>query len=443
VITFVILAALMVAAALVWVLVPLLGRHQGAASSGKLRTSRSCVTSSSSWMPISRAAPWRASNTNNRAASWSSGCSRSRRPFPRRAAKSHPAPARGPRRFSAARFRSSRWCSYLVLGGPQALIPATTQQAAAAGKEHDLSPQQVEAMVDKLVARLEKEPGNAEGWVVLARTYYSMNRFPEAAKAFERAVALVPDNADLLADYADALGAVQGNTLAGKPMQLIERALKIDPTHWKALALAGTAAFDRKDYKTAVELWERLKKTVPPDARLPPRSTTASPKREPSAIRAGRAAVAAASPVPPSSAASGSMPGAPPPRPCRHCRAQPSRHRQAQPGARRTGRSWRRGVHLRACRAGAADAAGDSAQAGQGPSGFVLSRRFDGDDSEMKLSNFPSIVVGARISKSGNAVPQSGDLEGLSHRPARRQRHQRRHRPRDSLATFRRIGFSS
>ena len=83
---------------------------------------------------------------------------------------------------------------------------------------------------------------------MLARTYYALNRHADAARAFDRAVALVPDNADLLADYADALGAAEGG-LKGKSLELIDRALKADPTHWKALALAGTAAFDRKDYK--------------------------------------------------------------------------------------------------------------------------------------------------------------------------------------------------
>ena len=102
---------------------------------------------------------------------------------------------------------------------------------------------------------------------MLARTYYALNRHAEAARAFDRAVALVPDNADLLADYADSLGATEGG-LRGKSLELVERALKADPTHWKALALAGTAAFDRKDYKQAVAYWERMKATVPPGSPL-------------------------------------------------------------------------------------------------------------------------------------------------------------------------------
>ncbi len=122
-------------------------------------------------------------------------------------------------------------------------------------------------MAAKLAARLQNEPDNVDGWVMLARTYYALNRHAEAARAFDRAVALVPDNADLLADYADALGAAEGG-LKGKSLELIERALKADPTHWKALALAGTAAFNRKDYKSAVAYWERMKATVPPGSSI-------------------------------------------------------------------------------------------------------------------------------------------------------------------------------
>ena len=138
---------------------------------------------------------------------------------------------------------------YVALGNPDGIGPAA--RAAKGGAEHEVTRAEVEAMAEKLAARLQKEPDNADGWVMLARTYYALNRHADAARAFDRAVAIIPDNADLLADYADALGATEGG-LKGKSQELIERALKADPTHWKALALAGTAAFNNKDYKLAV-----------------------------------------------------------------------------------------------------------------------------------------------------------------------------------------------
>jgi cytochrome c-type biogenesis protein CcmH len=150
---------------------------------------------------------------------------------------------------------------YLLLGAPEALLP----QAQRAG-DPQFTPAQIEAMVQRLQAKLDREPANAEGWTMLARTYYVLQRYPEAARAFERAVALAPDVPDLLADYADALAAAAGGSLEGPPLQLVQRALAIDPAHWKALALAGTAAFNRQDYRQAVAYWERLRPALPPQS---------------------------------------------------------------------------------------------------------------------------------------------------------------------------------
>ncbi len=102
---------------------------------------------------------------------------------------------------------------------------------------HELSEPQIAAMIGELERRLEQHPDNAEGWVLLARSDYALGRFAAAADAYAKANALVKDNPDLLADYADALAMAQGRNLAGKPLALVERALAIDPRHRKALAL--------------------------------------------------------------------------------------------------------------------------------------------------------------------------------------------------------------
>ncbi|MGB3427935.1 MAG: c-type cytochrome biogenesis protein CcmI, partial [Burkholderiaceae bacterium] len=144
---------------------------------------------------------------------------------------------------------------YAKLGAPDAFSPLAT----APQDQHQLSGAQVDEMVAKLAARLEKEPDNVDGWVMLARTYYQQRKFPEAARAYEKLTQLVPNEADLYSDYADALAMAQGRNLAGKPMELVKKALELDPNQWKALAMAGTEAFDRKDYKSAITYWERLK----------------------------------------------------------------------------------------------------------------------------------------------------------------------------------------
>jgi cytochrome c-type biogenesis protein CcmH len=153
--------------------------------------------------------------------------------------------------------------TYARLGDPTAFNPLARQGADAA---HQFSKDDLNNMTERLAERLKKEPDNANGWSTLARTYYSMGRFADASAAFEKLVELVPDDAALLADYADALAMTQGRKIAGKPRELIDRALKIDPLQWKALAMAGTDAFDRKDYKSAVELWEKLHQSLPADA---------------------------------------------------------------------------------------------------------------------------------------------------------------------------------
>lgn len=123
---------------------------------------------------------------------------------------------------------------------------------------HANNADQMNAMADRLAARLKDQPQNADGWVMLARSYSVLGRHPEALQAYARAVALSKDDPDLLADYADALALKNNFSLAGDPMKWVERALKIDPHNIKALSLSGTHAFDRKDYAGAVKYWQQV-----------------------------------------------------------------------------------------------------------------------------------------------------------------------------------------
>ncbi|MBI3937480.1 MAG: c-type cytochrome biogenesis protein CcmI, partial [Betaproteobacteria bacterium] len=107
---------------------------------------------------------------------------------------------------------------YLVVGSPQMLSP---QQTAAGGEAHGVSAQQIEALVERVVVRLKANPEDAEGWIILARSYSVLGRFPEAARAYANAVARIPRDARLLADYADALAMAQGRRLQGEPENLI------------------------------------------------------------------------------------------------------------------------------------------------------------------------------------------------------------------------------
>ncbi len=276
---------------------------------------------------------------------------------------------------------------YFALGSPQAFAPGSMAAAGPRGgdAQHDMSPQKVAEMAASLAAKLEKDPGNADGWATLAHTYYSLQRFSEAVAAYERAVKLLPDNADLLADYADALGAAT-NSLDGKPTELIERALKADPMQWKALALAGTVAFNRKDYAQAVVLLGAAEG----DAAARIRNGEVDRwqhRRSAAAGRHHRGGGAARARAPPRRVSRRWPPRRrPPPRRRagdrggdRRTGRRPRRHGHAEPGAGQVRRAGGHGVHRRPRVGGPALPAGDRPQAGEGPAVQVHAGRLDGD----------------------------------------------------------------
>jgi cytochrome c-type biogenesis protein CcmH len=150
---------------------------------------------------------------------------------------------------------------YLWIGNPVATDPLAQSQQPA------LTEQDIQNMVEQLASRLEKDPNNPEGWQMLARSYAAMQRFPEATKAYKKALELNPNNAQLTIDYADFL-AYQNQSAKGEPMRLILRALELDPSNIKALALAGTAYYEEGQFAKAEQYWARGLKLVPPDGEV-------------------------------------------------------------------------------------------------------------------------------------------------------------------------------
>jgi cytochrome c-type biogenesis protein CcmH len=161
---------------------------------------------------------------------------------------------------------------YLILGTPEMIsnpaAASTPPVSAAAPASQQRSQEQIEANVAKLAQRLQSNPNDAQGWAMLARSYSSMEKFSEAASAYAKATELNPKDADLLAEYAFATGMAEGRSLEGKPLEIINRALKVDPENPKALQLAGSAAFQAKDYKKAIDYWQRVLKKVPPGSEV-------------------------------------------------------------------------------------------------------------------------------------------------------------------------------
>jgi len=157
---------------------------------------------------------------------------------------------------------------YLRVGELKGLSPLQTQPANVSETTPGRSQQQIEANVAALADRLKANPSDSQGWIMLARSYNSMQRFGEAAGAYAKATELQPNNADLWAEYAFVSAMANDRRLEGQPMELIDKALKIDPENLKALQLAGNAAFQRKDYKQAIDHWSRVLKKVPPGSEV-------------------------------------------------------------------------------------------------------------------------------------------------------------------------------
>lgn len=298
--------------------------------------------------------------------------------------------------------------TYLALGEPEATAPFVPPAVSADGTRHEITEEQIQRMVAALADRLKAEPGNPEGWLMLGRSYTALGRYSDAVIAFRKASELMPGNANVLADLADVLGMSQDKRLAGEPARLVQQALDIDPRNVKALALAGSVAFEAKDYAAARGYWERLVAVVPPDSEMA-RSVQGS-IAEARQLESG-APGSPATPATPGATAAAAPPAAP-----------------AAPAAdvKLTGE-----VVLSpelAARVAAGDTLFVFARAAQGPRiPLAILRqpvgqwpvRFKLDDSmsmapDLKLSGHAQVVVGARVSKSGNAMPQSGDLVGQS-----------------------------
>jgi len=274
---------------------------------------------------------------------------------------------------------------YLQLGNPMALWHPGDP---ASGAGHELSNAQVEALVNQLAQRLRAEPDDAQGWYMLARSYAAMERPADAAAAYAKAVALVPDDAMLRADYADVLASVDGGSLQGAARVQIERALAIDPAQPKALALAASAALQRGDKPTAIALWDRLYRILPPDSQAAARVSAS--------LAQARGATPPAASATPSAAGAARVSG----------RVRLAGSLPRQPGAQETVF-----ILARATEGSRMPLAVLRRKVGDLPLDFKL------DDTlalqpDHRLSGHAQVTIEARVSSSGDATPSPGDLIG-------------------------------
>ncbi|MDH5546340.1 MAG: c-type cytochrome biogenesis protein CcmI [Gammaproteobacteria bacterium] len=272
--------------------------------------------------------------------------------------------------------------------------------------------QTINNMIAQLEQRLEQEPNDPEGWFMLARSYKFQKRFKEAADVFEKLMQMGGDKVpDALAAYADTVAMASGRQITPKAISLLEKAIELDPNHVQGLWLIGTAAYQQGDFKSALGFWERLIKVLPPGSN---EAQQIAANIDEVRSRLGMAPSAPPSMMTPPMMQQGGV-------------ASGNSVAAAGGGIKEVNGTVMLGGAI-ASKASADDTVFIFARAADGPRMPLaivrkqvkdLPFKFKLDDSlamnpSMKLSGFGRVIVGARISKTGNAMSQPGDLEGFS-----------------------------
>jgi cytochrome c-type biogenesis protein CcmH len=317
---------------------------------------------------------------------------------------------------------------YDHLGEPRALDPALrapsnvagarlarpggpAPAAAAASAEDSAAAPSMDQAVAGLAERMRQSPDDLEGWLLLGRAYKTMERFEPAREALSNAFRLAPDDPEVLVEYAEAMAlASSTRRIGGESLMLIQRALGIDPQNQRGLWLLGVSSMQAGVPADAVTVWERLLPLLEGDARASLLSQLDSARASAGmAPREGAETVAESAPLATAPAAVAAADEA-----------------EAADGARLVV-DVDIDPTLKA-QIGASDVLFVYARAAEGPrmplaiqrlSASSLPVRVVLDDStsmmpSLKLSTMPQVVIGARISKSGQATPQSGDFETVS-----------------------------
>lgn len=293
---------------------------------------------------------------------------------------------------------------YYKLGTPDALSPMAANKPHGAGAGMD-DPQMKQA-IEALAERLKANPEDGQGWYILGRSYRATNRLDAAILAYTEAAKRLPNDPAVYTDWAEAVAQAQGKTLAGKPVELLDRALTLDPNYPKALALRGSAAAEAGDAPKAIALWQKLRAQLPPDDPNLPDVDEAIAR-----VGGAPAPVAAAAPAPKATAAA------------------PATVAKAENGS--AGGSVEGRVEIDpkiAKNANPDDTVFVFARASEGPrmplailrlKASELPKAFALTDAmamtpASTISKAGKVVVEARVSKSGNVSVQPGDLSGVS-----------------------------
>jgi len=390
---FLALAALMLAAALLFVLAPLLRAHGRGDSAGEARRLLHALNAARADGILSEE-EYAAKRTQ----------------LGERLVEVIDAPARRPRGAFAAALAvalllpAAAILLYRFVGAPGAIDNAGATSASPAPADHG---QNMDQAIANLAGKLKQNPDDAEGWALLGRAYEATQRFDEARDALRHARDLAPEDPDLMVAYAEVLAlSSPSRRIEGEPRQLIEAALKAAPDNERGLWLLGISDYQAKKFDNAIASWRHLLAVLPKDSNIAPAVQHEIELAE--AERDGR-------PPPP----------------------EPAGNEEAPASATTPMESTTTGPHLTVKvaldaklkdRVTAGDVLFIYAKAASGPPMPLAIQRLHAADlpvtvtltdgmgmtPALKLSQFPQVIVGARISKSGNAIAQSGDLQTVS-----------------------------
>ncbi|MCU0970846.1 MAG: c-type cytochrome biogenesis protein CcmI [Gammaproteobacteria bacterium] len=322
---------------------------------------------------------------------------------------------------------------YFHLGAPEhvALKGPGAGQAATAGHGEAVD---MEALMARLEQRMQQTPDDPQGWAMLARSYMAYDRFADAARALERLRGLVGDEPAVLVSLADSLAMMQDGKLAGRPASLVRLALQKEPDNPVALWLSGNAAAEEGNWQEAIDHWRKVEPLVAdePESVQELRSRIAEAEEKlgrpaGAPTRAAAAALEAAAP-----ATTSTVPAASPPTAASTTPQAPATTASAAPQAQAPAPAAPQlvvNVSLAPAlqgRVAADDTVFVFARATSGPAMPVAAVRLTAaqlpasvtlDDSHAvmpmaRLSQFPEVRVEARVSKTGNAIAQPGDIKG-------------------------------
>ncbi len=296
-------------------------------------------------------------------------------------------------------------CAVLLYGSwgaPMGLDPqALARSAPDDGPEGSVTPEKLAQMAAQLERRLQDEPNNVDAWLMLARLQRSQDNFQASEKSFTKALTLHPDD-DMAVERAEVVAQIQGGDFSGEPWAVINRILKANPNQNNALLLAGSASYSEGRFAQAVQYWERVRASLPPQSPdLNALDSALSQARD--KLGPGRAA------NPPSAPASASA------APARIS----GRVSLAPEAAAQTNPSDTVFIYATPVQGGRMPLAIVRTTVAALPFDFVL------DDSQamgpqFKLSTASEVVLKARISKTGQAMPQPGEF-GVSTGPIKTQ----------------------